>query len=710
MKDPIEQFRDAIRAAGLNPPEIIVADGKWHRFSPSGTRDDDAGTYLLHGDGVPVGFFRDWRTDLFEKWRADIGRELSESERAAYRARMDALRAAREAEQVQRRAEARSTAGDRWDTADPADPAHPYLVTKGVKPCGVRQRGGSLLVPMRNAGGELVNLQTIDADGDKRFLFGGEVSGCYFAIGKPTGRLCIVEGFATGASVREATGDAVAVAFNAGNLKPVAMALRAKFPELPIVLCADDDYRTAGNPGITKATEAARAVGGLMAVPDFGQDRPEKATDFNDLMRHRGAESVRQCVASATAAPEAPHGEQAGAIDQESASTRSRASGGSGGVSLILTSAADLTPEPVQWLWDGWLAAGKLHILAGAPGTGKTTAAISLAATVSRGGRWPDGTRTKPAGVLIASYEDDPADTITPRLIAAGADLDRVHILEGTWHGTERRSFSAKDDAALLAEAIKTYGVRLVIVDPIISALGSFDSHKNAETRQALQPLADVARESGAALLGIAHFSKGSTGRDPLERVSGSLAFGAVARVVMAAAKVMNEDGTDRRLFARVKSNIGPDSGGFVYDLEQVEALAGVPASRTRWGEAVEGDARELLAESEPDRDVDSMSDLEQFIRDELDRGPISANDFRKDAEGAGYQWRTVQRVAKRIGAESRKSEMRGPWKWGFYDMPKATTRHEGDEDDTTKCLTPSSSSAPSLSPSVPGRPDAEAF
>jgi len=350
MKDPIEQFRDAMHSAGLNPPEVIEADGEMHRFSANGKRDDDSGWYVLHVDGIPAGAFGDWRADLSEKWRADIGRELSDSERAAYRARMDAMRAAREAEQAQRRAEARSTAADRWGAADPADPAHPYLVAKGVKPHGTRQRGGSLLVQMRNTASELLNIQTIGADGDKRFLFGGEVSGCYFAIGKPTGRLCIVEGFATGASVREATGDAVAVAFNAGNLKPVAMALRAKFPDLPIVLCADDDYRTAGNPGITKATEAARAIGGLMAVPDFGQDRPGKATDFNDLMRHCGADAVRQCVASATTAPEAPQGAQRDSSGHDGAPGAPSAPGASWGDPRPLSVKVAPAPYPLDAL------------------------------------------------------------------------------------------------------------------------------------------------------------------------------------------------------------------------------------------------------------------------------------------------------------------------------------------------------------------------
>src|SRR5262249_45633045 len=122
--------------------------------------------------------------------------------------------------------------------------------------------------------------------------------------GKPNGLLCIAEGYATAASIHEATGHAVAVAFDAGNLEQVARALQAKYPDLRIVICADDDYRTAGNPGITRATEAARVVGGLVAVPVFGADRRDGAKDFNDLATHRGAEAVRRCI-DAAKAPEA---------------------------------------------------------------------------------------------------------------------------------------------------------------------------------------------------------------------------------------------------------------------------------------------------------------------------------------------------------------------------------------------------------------------
>lgn len=299
----IQRFADAIRAAGLTPPEHIEADGELHRFASNGKRGDDAGYYVLHLDGVPAGHFGCWRAGIAQTWRADMGRQLSPVEAMAHQSRVEAMRREREAEQARRQAEARELAARRYDDARPTDPAHPYLVRKGIKPHGIRQEGDLLLVPMRDGSG-LHSLQTIAPDGGKRFLTGGRVAGCYHAFGKPGDTVCIAEGYATGASVHEATGYPVAVAFNAGNLEAVARALRAKLPGARIILCGDNDAATPGNPGRTKATEAARAVGGLVALPDFGADRPERATDFNDLAQHRGAEAVKRAVESA-AAPDA---------------------------------------------------------------------------------------------------------------------------------------------------------------------------------------------------------------------------------------------------------------------------------------------------------------------------------------------------------------------------------------------------------------------
>ena len=267
MRDALPQFRDAIQSAGMIPPADIEPDGKLRRFSSNGKKGDDSGWYVLHGDSIPAGSFGDWRTGISQSWRADIGRPLSPQEETAHRARIEAMRREREAEEVRRHEEAQRQAKAIWQAAKPVT-AHPYLVRKGVPSYGLRVKDGRLVIPMRDAG-VIHSLQFIGPDGDKRFLTGGRVKGCYFSIGKPDNVLCICEGYATGASIHEATGYAVAITFNAGNLSPVAKAIRAKFPVMCLILCADDDASTEGNPGLTKAREAARSVGGLLAIPDF---------------------------------------------------------------------------------------------------------------------------------------------------------------------------------------------------------------------------------------------------------------------------------------------------------------------------------------------------------------------------------------------------------------------------------------------------------
>jgi putative DNA primase/helicase len=238
-------------------------------------------------------------------WHDDNAHQRPTAEEAAERRRLAAARAeAAEVETTRRRAAASAKAGEIWEEATPDPEDHAYLRAKDVKAHGIRLHKGALVVPMR-ADGSLCSLQFIDADGGKKFLTGGRVTGCYHSVGKLEGAagLAIVEGYATGATVHEATGLPVAVAFNAGNIKAVAVAMRAKFPGLPLVLCADDDRQTEGNPGLTKAREAARAVGGAVAVPDFGPDRPPDASDMNDLARLQGPEAVRECIAAALASP-----------------------------------------------------------------------------------------------------------------------------------------------------------------------------------------------------------------------------------------------------------------------------------------------------------------------------------------------------------------------------------------------------------------------
>lgn len=326
---------------------------------------------------------------------------------------------------------------------------------------------------------------------------------------------------------------------------------------------------------------------------------------------------------------------------------------------VVLVNGADIKPTPIKWLWNGWLALGKLHVLAGAPGHGKTTLALAMAATVTSGGRWPDGSRCAAANVLIWSGEDDPTDTLLPRLLAMGADVRRVYFVKGTRDGDEVLPFDpARDLVALTAAAERIGDVRLLMVDPVVSAVGGADSHKNTEVRRALQPIVDLAAAIDAAAVGISHFSKGSAGREPIERVVGSVAFSAVARVVFVAAKSKSDDDGERRILARAKSNIGPDGGGFEYSIEQavLDKYPDISASLIAWGSPVEGTARELLAEAEADDEHDdSPGDAAGWLQELLSAGAMGSREVKRLADEAGYAWRTVQRSMRRAGVDSRR-------------------------------------------------------
>lgn len=329
----------------------------------------------------------------------------------------------------------------------------------------------------------------------------------------------------------------------------------------------------------------------------------------------------------------------------------------------------EITPVPIRWLWDGWLAAGKTHVLGGAPGVGKSTLALSLAAVMSVGGRWPDGQRARPGSVAIWSGEDDARDTLVPRLLASGADMGRIFFVDSVFDGLERRSFDpARDMAPLRRKLLEVGGIRLLIVDPVVSAIAG-DSHKNAEVRRGLQPLADLAESLDCALLGITHFSKGTRGNDPVERLNGSIALGAVARVVLVAAKhqAPDEEGRVSRVLCRAKSNIGPDGGGFAYDLHQEELAAypGVFASSVLWGETLEGTARELLGVAEAGGEGEgSGKAAERFLSEALSAGTVSARQLTEEAESEGIPKTTLWRIAKKMGVIKEKGSMSGGWYW----------------------------------------------
>ena len=279
-----DQFRAAIAEAGLTPPDQIIGDGKLHRFSTNGKPRDEAGYYIFHDDDRPAGAFGCWRSQISGSWKSDSHAEFTPEQRKEWADRKRQIEEQREAERRAAAARAAEKAAKMWEAGhDAADRAHDYLSRKKIPGIGARVLRDMLLIPMRLAPGALCGLQVIQPDGSRKFLTGTPAGGAYTTIGRPTktGPIVICEGYATGVSIHVATGYCVVVAFSASNLSAVAAKIRAALPDAVMVIAADDDFKTDGNPGLSRAREAAVAVSGLVSIPRWSGDRGD-GTDLTN--------------------------------------------------------------------------------------------------------------------------------------------------------------------------------------------------------------------------------------------------------------------------------------------------------------------------------------------------------------------------------------------------------------------------------------------
>lgn len=351
----------------------------------------------------------------------------------------------------------------------------------------------------------------------------------------------------------------------------------------------------------------------------------------------------------------------------------------------VLVRLCDVQPEPIVWLWPGRIALGKLTLFAGDPGLGKSFLSLDLAARVSTGTKWPDCDEQAPlGGSILLSAEDSLNDTIRPRLDAAGADVERIMALTSIAVGNgkpKERCVDLKRDLPQLEQAIRQVpDCRLVVVDPITAFLGKTDSHVNAEVREVLKPLADMADKYRVAVVAITHLNKGE-GR-AIYRATGSIAFAAACRSVLAITADKDDPTEARKLFLSVKSNIARKPNGLAFSLSQRFAVEGEPC--VVWdAEPVSTSADDALRHDPQQRgpEPEALQDAADFLRLALADGPRLMKELTEEArEVHGISKRTLDRAKKLVRVKSYQETKPGPWFWRISNIA-----NDGDNAPTPK-------------------------
>lgn len=487
--NPEGAFRTHCEANGLLIKDLI-ADGEIHRVahvsSKKGALD---GWYILHTSGkVPVGIAGCWKEPTFEsKWVADIGRTMSFTERFEHDKWVSELKAKKDAERLASQAVAAERAEDEVGTYADASDDHPYLVRKHIQAHGIKiDRAGRLVVPVIDQAGEILSYQTIDSDGNKRFLKGGKIEGGFYELRGNRKIVFVGEGFATCASIYEATGYTVMVAFDCGNLAKVAKAAKEMFPAAKIVIGADNDQFTEGNPGVTKGRAAAALVFGEIVYPSFGDADmvDNKPTDWNDLHCLQGLDAVKEQIERV-----------AGPVRDKLAFEFSRAD--------------SLTLSEIRWIVDDYIEADSLAQVFGDPGGGKSFVSIDLACCVATGKDW-HGHQVQQGAVFYIAGEGH--NGLARRF--KGWELGNGTTLDGAPLFKSHRAAQLYDatEAALVADAIKTLSAEcghvpsMIVIDTLARNMGG-DENSTQDMNSFIQHLDTYLRQDYKCCVLVVHHS-----------------------------------------------------------------------------------------------------------------------------------------------------------------------------------------------------------
>ena len=347
-----------------------------------------------------------------------------------------------------------------------------------------------------------------------------------------------------------------------------------------------------------------------------------------------------------------------------------RSAAQTGGPQLLSRCAAEIEPEPIDWIWDGRIARGKLTVIGGDPEEGKSQLGVYISATISNGGTWPNSEGRAPRGsVIILSAEDGAEDTLVPRLIAAGADRRKIYLIEAVKSADEkgRRTFNLQTDLQLLEEKIKEIGdVVLVEIDPASAYMGkNVDLHNDQSVRTVLAPLAEMANRLGIAILSIMHFNKGNSqaGSKVMHRFMASIAFVAAARVAFAAMRDPEED--TRHLFLHAKNNLAEPAPGLAYGIQQeLVTEMRIKTSRIVWEDgSVTITAAQAMAASH-NKEAPALEEAKQFLATVIGCDGKPTKEIEKEAKEACIPWATIRRAKDALGLKSVRPGFDSGWVW----------------------------------------------
>ena len=480
---PEEQLLDAIRSAGLEPPEQVIFDGKLHRFK-SGTKGtakagDKSGWYVVFGDGVPAGRFGCWRMGFESPWRADVGRKLTASEEMAHARRLAEAKALREAAIEKQYEVAASTVETIWNQASAASPDHPYLKRKGIQAHGARITGdGRLMVPLFDKDGALATLQYIDSEGGKLYHPGGEAGGKFWMVGSldEPGVLYVAEGFATAATIHETTGRPCVATYSASSLVPVTGSLREMFGiGQDIVIVADHDKHGVGQ---KYADQASAKFGARVIIPPIeGMDANDYAQAGHDLSALL-VQSTGQDV-----------------IDK---------------LQVVFGDQLGSDYEAPDELVEGLMTIGSLTVVYGDSNSGKTFWAMSVATAIATGSDCY-GRQTDP-GLVVYLASEAPA-SIRSRMQAIkkfhGCSLENLAMVP-----VPMNFYSGDQDAHDVIELVRAIEVakgkpvRLIIGDTLARMSAGANENSGEDMGPVMARFDQVATATGAAMMIIHHNGK----------------------------------------------------------------------------------------------------------------------------------------------------------------------------------------------------------